>query len=135
MKQQLTNLLERYLKASPRVSQKRPSKNIMEKELFIEAITLLQEIEDRRDFMEEEMGMDMTSYEEKFIQVIENLFNINYSPEQVAVVQYYIFEYPLEDTKEGKIDLRINGKKVEVVDFDTPEDVWNVVQSLRKKSK
>lgn len=135
MKQQLTNLLERYLKASPRVSQKRPSKNIMEKELFIEAITLLQEIEDRRDFMEEEMGMDMTSYEEKFIQVIENLFNINYSPEQVAVVQYYIYEYPLEDTKEGKIDLRINGKKVEVVDFDTPEDVWNVVQSLRKKSK
>lgn len=135
MKQQLTNLLERYLKASPRVSQKRPSKNIMEKELFIEAITLLQEIEDRRDFMEEEMGMDMTSYEEKFIQVIENLFNINYSPEQVAIVQYYIYEYPLEDTKEGKIDLRINGKKVEVVDFDTPEDVWNVVQSLRKKSK
>ena len=135
MKQQLMNLLERYLKASPKVSQKRPSKNIMEKELFIEAITLLQEIEDRRDFMEEEMGMDMTSYEEKFIQVIENLFNINYSPEQVAVVQYYIYEYPLEDTKEGKIDLRINGKKVEVVDFDTPEDVWNVVQSLRKKSK
>ena len=135
MKQQLTNLLERYLKASPRVSQKRPSKNIMEKELFIEAITLLQEIEDRRDFMEEEMGMDMTSYEEKFIQVIENLLNINYSPEQVAIVQYYIYEYPLEDTKEGKIDLRINGKKVEVVDFDTPEDVWNVVQSLRKKSK
>lgn len=135
MKQQLTNLLELYLKVRPKVSQKRPSKNIMEKELFIEAITLLQEIEDRRDFMEEEMGMDMTSYEEKFIQVIENLLNINYSPEQVAIVQYYIYEYPLEDTKEGKIDLRINGKKVEVVDFDTPEDVWNVVQSLRKKSK
>lgn len=135
MKQQLTNLLELYLKVKPKVSQKRPSKNIMEKELFIEAITLLQEIEDRRDFMEEEMGMDMTSYEEKFIQVIENLLNINYSPEQVAIVQYYIYEYPLEDTKEGKIDLRINGKKVEVVDFDTPEDVWNVVQSLRKKSK
>lgn len=135
MKQQLTNLLELYLKVKPKISQKRPSKNIMEKELFIEAITLLQEIEDRRDFMEEEMGMDMTSYEEKFIQVIENLLNINYSPEQVAIVQYYIYEYPLEDTKEGKIDLRINGKKVEVVDFDTPEDVWNVVQSLRKKSK
>lgn len=135
MKQQLTNLLELYLKVKPKVSQKRPSKNIMEKELFIEAITLLQEIEDRRDFMEEEMGMDMTSYEEKFIQVIENLLNINYSPEQVAIVQYYVYEYPLEDSKKGKINLNINGKKVEVVDFDTPEDVWNVVQSLRKKSK
>lgn len=135
MKQQLTNLLELYLRAKPRVIQRRPSKNIMEKELFIEAITLLQEIEDRRDFMEEEMGMDMTSYEEKFIQVIENLFNINYSPEQVAIVQYYVYEYPLEDSKKGKINLNINGKKVEVANFDTPEDVWNVVQSLRKKSK
>lgn len=135
MKQQLMNLLERYLKAKPKVSQKRPSKNIMEKELFIEAVTLLQEIEDRRDFMEEEIGMDMTSYEEKFIQVIENLLNINYSPEQVAIVQYYVYEYPLEDSKKGKIDLSINGKKVEIVNFDTPEDVWNVIQSLRKKSK
>lgn len=135
MKQQLTNLLELYLKASPKVTQKRPSKNIMEKELFIETLTLLQEIEDRRDFMEDEMGMDMTTYEEKFIQVIENLFNINYSPEQVAIVQYYIYEYPLEDIEGDKIGLRVNGKKSVVVDFKTPEDVWNVVQSLGKKSK
>lgn len=135
MKQQLTNLLELYLKASPKVTQKRPSKNIMEKELFIETLTLLQEIEDRRDFMEDEMGMDMTTYEEKFIQVIENLFNINYSPEQVAIVQYYIYEYPLEDIEGDKIELRVNGKKSVVVDFKTPEDVWNVVQSLGKKSK
>ena len=135
MKQQLTNLLELYLRAKPRVIQRQPSKNIMEKELFIEAITLLQEIEDRRDFMEEEMGMDMTSYEEKFIQVIENLFNINYSPEQVAIIQYYIYEYPLEDVKEGKVELKVNSKKSKVVDFKTPEDVWNVIQSLGKKSK
>lgn len=135
MKQQLTNLLELYLRAKPRVIQRRPSKNIMEKELFIEAITLLQEIEDRRDFMEEEMGMDMTSYEEKFIQVIENLFNINYSPEQVAIIQYYVYEYPLEDVKEGKVELKVNSKKSKVVDFKTPEDVWNVIQSLGKKSK
>lgn len=135
MKQQLTSLLERYLKVNPRVTQKRPSKNIMEKELFIETLTLLQEIEDRRDFMEDEMGMDMTSYEEKFIQVIENLFNINYSPEQVAIVQYYIYEYPLEDVEGDKIELKVNGKKTVVVDFKTPEDVWNVVQSLGKKSK
>ena len=135
MKQQLTNLLELYLRAKPRVIQRQPSKNIMEKELFIEAITLLQEIEDRRDFMEEEMGMDMTSYEEKFIQVIENLFNINYSPEQVAIIQYYVYEYPLEDVKEGKVELKVNSKKSKVVDFKTPEDVWNVIQSLGKKSK
>lgn len=135
MKQQLTNLLELYLRAKPRVIQRQPSKNIMEKELFIEAITLLQEIEDRRDFLEEEMGMDMTSYEEKFIQVIENLFNINYSPEQVAIIQYYIYEYPLEDVKEGKVELKVNSKKSKVVDFKTPEDVWNVIQSLGKKSK
>lgn len=135
MKQQLTNLLELYLRAKPRVIQRQPSKNIMEKELFIEAITLLQEIEDRRDFLEEEMGMDMTSYEEKFIQVIENLFNINYSPEQVAIIQYYVYEYPLEDVKEGKVELKVNSKKSKVVDFKTPEDVWNVIQSLGKKSK
>lgn len=135
MKQQLTNLLELYLRAKPRVIQRQPSKNIMEKELFIEAITLLQEIEDRRDFMEEEIGMDMTSYEEKFIQVIENLFNINYSPEQVAIIQYYVYKYPLEDVKEGKVELKVNSEKSKVVDFKTPEDVWNVIQSLGKRSK
>jgi hypothetical protein len=42
----------------------------MEKKLFIESILLLREIEDRKDFMESELGVDMTVYEEKFLQVI-----------------------------------------------------------------
>lgn len=107
----------------------------MEKQLFIDSLTLLKEIEDRRDFMEDEMGVDMTTYEEKFIQVIENLFNINYNPEQVAIVQYYIYEFPYEGGEGDEIELRVDKKAPVRVAFSTPEDVWNVVQSLGKKSK
>ena len=51
----------------------------MDKKIFIEVLTTLRRIEDRRDFMESEIGMDMTAYEDQFFHVIENLFKLAFS--------------------------------------------------------
>jgi len=106
----------------------------MEKKLFIESILLLREIEDRKDFMESELGVDMSVYEEKFLQVIENLFRINYNKEQMELIQYYLYKIPLVDDYDGKIDLS-DGKNIVTVKFETPEDVYNVITSLKKPEK
>ena len=84
--------------------------------------------------MEAELGVDMTQYEEKFLQVIENLFKIHFSKEQLALIQYYIYQVPLLDNWDGKIDLS-DGKAMITVDFETPEQVWNVINSIKKLKK
>jgi hypothetical protein len=110
------------------------ARDVIEKKLFIESIILLREIEDRRDFMEEEIGMDMSIYEEKFLQIIENLFKVHFSKEQFTLIQYYIYQVPTIDNWDGKIDIS-DGKDMITVDFETPEQVWNVITSLKEVKK
>jgi hypothetical protein len=119
---------------SVRVVQRAVGKDVMEKKLFIEALILLREIEDRKDFLEEELGVDLSVYEEKFLQVIENLFKIHYNKEQLALIQFYVYQIPALDNFEGKVDLS-DGKETITVAFETPEDVYNVVDSLKKLDK
>jgi hypothetical protein len=134
MKKVLREVISSYLQTSIRISQRGATQDVMEKKLFIESILLLREIEDRKDFMETELGVDMSVYEEKFLQVIENLFRITYNKEQMDLIQYYLYQIPLVDDYDGKIDLS-DGKSIITVKFETPEDVYNVVSSLKKPEK
>jgi hypothetical protein len=134
MKKVLKEIVSNYLQTNITISQKGLTGRVMEKKLFIESILLLREIEDRKDFMESELGVDMSVYEEKFLQVIENLFRMNYNKEQMDLIQYYLYQIPLVDEYDGKIDLS-DGKNIVTVKFETPEDVYNVVTSLKKPEK
>jgi hypothetical protein len=131
MKKAIREITGNFLQTSVRVCEKGIPNDIMEKKLFIDSILLLREIDDRRDFMESELGLDMSLYEEKFLQVVENLFKIHYNKEQLALIQFYLYQVPLIDNYDGKIDLE-DGKDVITVNFQTPEDVYTIITSLKK---
>ena len=129
-KRELRKALNNYLKVSVTIKERDIARDIMEKKLFIESIILLREIEDRRDFMEEEIGMDMSMYEEKFLQIIENLFKLHFNKEQFALIQYYLYKVPTIENWDGMIDLS-DGKEIVTVKFETPDEVWTVINSLK----
>lgn len=130
-KKELRKVLNNYLKGNIVLKERDMARDLMEKKLFIESILLLKEIEDRRDFMEEELGVDMSVYEEKFLQVIENLFKVHFSKEQFSLIQYYLYQTPTIVDWDGMIDIS-DGKEVITVKFETPDQVWNVINSLNK---
>ncbi len=129
-KKELRKTLNNYLKGSIQIREKDIPRDVMEKKLFIESIVLLKEIEDRRDFMEDEIGMDMSIYEQNFLQVIENLLKIHFNKEQFGLIQYYLYTIPTIADWDGLIDLS-DGKEMITVKFETPEDVWTVINSLK----
>lgn len=130
-KKELRKTLNSYLKGSVQIKEKDMAREVIEKKLFIESIILLREIEDRRDFMEEEIGMDMSIYEEKFLQIIENLFKVHFTKDQFALIQYYLYKVPTIDDWDGMIDIT-DGKEMITVKFETPEEVWTVINRLNK---
>lgn len=134
LKKELRKGINNYLKGNVTIKERDMARDVIEKKLFIESIILLREIEDRRDFMEEEIGVDMSIYEEKFLQVIENLFRAHFSKEQFALIQYYLYQVPNLVDWDGKIDLS-DGKDMITVDFETPEQVWNVITSVKILTK
>jgi len=131
MRSIVRKVVKEYVKATITIKQKEMARDILDKKLFIESIILLKEIEDRRDFMEEEIGMDMGVYEEKFLQIIENLFRMYFNKEQMSLIQYYLYTVPTIADWDGLVDIS-DGKEMITVKFETPSEVWEVVTSLVK---
>jgi hypothetical protein len=111
---------------SYRIKEKSPSNEHMNKKIFIEVLQELKLIEERRDFMEEEIGMDMTQYEDQFFSVIENLFKLAFNKQQLGLIQLYLYQLVPDKEWDGTITIEL-GKEEKVVDFKTPEDVWNTI--------
>ena len=103
----------------------------MNKKLFVKIITNLKKIEERKDFMVEEIGMDMTAYEDQFFEVIEDLFKLTFNKEQVALIQLYVYQLMTDSDWDGTITIENKNKEEKVVDFKAPTDVWNVINSIK----
>ena len=114
---------------SYRIKVKSPDKETMDKKLFIEVLKQLRQIEERRDFMESEIGMDMTTYEDQFFSVIENLMKMHFKKEQLALIQMYLYQLVPDKEWDGTITIEKN-KKEETVPFKQPEDVWDVINKF-----
>ena len=102
----------------------------MNKLAFIRIMKGLRKIEDRRDFMQDEIGMDMTAYEDQFFAIIEDLLKLVFNKEQVALIQMYLFQLTPDKEWDGTITIE-KDKKEQKVKFRTPEDVWKVISEIQ----
>ena len=103
----------------------------MNKKIFIEVLGQLKEIEDRKDFLAEEIGMDMTQYEDQFFAVIENLFKLAFNKSQLALIQMYLYKLVPDKNWDGTITIEEN-KQERDVPFKSPDEVWNVIKKFEK---
>lgn len=105
--------------------------DIMDRRLFLDSIKTLLEIEDRKDFMLEEIGIDITAYEDLFFRVIENLFRLAFSESQTALIQDYIYSLKPDKEWDGFINIKLQGKKEQLADIKTPEKLWILLQKVK----
>lgn len=130
LKDKIRKILKTNIDVSYRISSTEPNRENMNKKIFKDILTELQKIEERRDFMIDEIGMDMTLYEDQFFSVIENLFKLAFNQEQLALIQMYLYQLVPDKEWDGTIVVEQN-KKEKTVSFRTPEDVWNVILELK----
>lgn len=131
-KKRLRHTLHSIYKLKYRIKLRTPSREVMEKTIFIQVLRQLKTIEERKDFMAEEIGMDMTAYEDQFFAVIENLLRLHYNKEQLALIQMYLYQLVPDKDWDGTITIEKN-KEERQVPFKKPEDVWKVIESFIKK--
>jgi len=131
-KEILRRILKDQLPLKYRIKEVPRNKEAMHKELFIEVLKLLKEIDDRTDFVASEIGMDISAYEDKFFRVIENLMRMTFNKEQVFLIELYLNEIDYNEKEEwdGCISVTV-GKKEQKIAFRTPEDVWEAIQKFK----
>ena len=130
LKNNIRRILKSRLDIDYRLKEKEPDREFMNKKLFVQIIKQLKKIEDRRDFLADEIGMDMTLYEDQFFNVIENLFKLCFNKAQIAMIQMYLYQLTPDEDWDGTIKLEV-GKEEKVVAFKSPQDVWEVVKFLQ----
>jgi hypothetical protein len=108
-----------------------PTQEQIDRGLFIESIETMIAIQDRTEFMLTELGIDSIAYEDKYYKVIENLFRLCFNKEQLSLIQLYLYELVPDKQWNGQIELERKGKPVEIVDFKTPKQVWDVINLFR----
>ncbi len=128
-KNKIRRILNEQYDFRVRISSKEIDRSVMQKQLFIGVLDQLKKIEDRKDFMLSEIGMDMTTYEDQFFSVIEDLMKIHFNKEQLALIQMYLYQLVPDKEWDGNITIQKN-KKEEVVVFKSPDDVWNVIMKF-----
>ena len=131
LKDNIRKVLKSRLDVSYRIKTKEPDQETMNKKIFVEVIDQLKKIEDRRDFMAEEIGMDMTIYEDQFFSVIENLFKLAFNKSQLGLIQMYLYQLVPDKEWDGTITIN-QGKSDEIVPFKSALDVWEVIKKFEK---
>lgn len=115
-----------------RIKFREPDLQDMKKMTFVKVINNLKKIDDRRDFLQDEIGMDMTAYEDQFFNVIEDLFKMIFTKEQLALIQMYLYQLVPDKDWDGTITIETKSKGEKVVNFETAQDVWDVLKTLEK---
>jgi hypothetical protein len=105
-----------------------------EKEVFIETVTLLEHCLQRSDILYKDFNIDIYSYEEYFIKIIENLFLLKYGEVVTEIMIWYLYDrvdengkvYPLIYEEEEKPSIEIKIKN--------PTDLWKFIDKLLKRN-
>ena len=131
IKKKIREVLKARINVSYRISTKEQDREVMNKKIFVEVLEQLRSIEDRKDFLAEEIGMDMTHYEDQFFAVIDNLFKLAFNKSQLALIQMYIYKLVPDKEWDGMITIEEN-KQEKDVPFKSPNDVWEVIKKFDK---
>ena len=126
VKSKIRKILKSKLDIEFRIKAIGPDQQTMNKKIFVEIINELKKIEDRRDFLIEEIGLDMTAYEDQFFNVIENLFKLVFNKHQLGLIQMYLYQLIPDKEWDGMITIEHNEEE-KTLPFKSADDVWEVL--------
>ena len=126
VKSKIRKVLKSKLDIEFRIKAIGPDQQTMNKKIFVEIINELKKIEDRRDFLIEEIGLDMTAYEDQFFNVIENLFKLVFNKHQLGLIQMYLYQLIPDKEWDGMITIEHNEEE-KTLPFKSADDVWEVL--------
>ncbi len=121
--------LQDILNLSGKVTRKRLAKGIKERELFCTFIENFKYSNDRTLLLKAEHRIDFVDFEEPFVQAIEALLKLNYNKDQVAIIEWWLYEK--WNQHDGSVLQLNNTETGEELPTDKPEELWDLIQSLK----
>ena len=102
-----------------------------EKEVFLDIIQLVDDCWKRSNFMEEEMNLGISSYEESFYLIIENLIFLHYGEWRGHIILWWLFERFNDEGELLAIELNnLDESTQKELLVETPEQLWDLIKKI-----
>lgn len=108
------------------IRRKNRSEKNKKKTLFINLIKKYDDALVRSMMMDNQFRLDLSSYEETFYQMIDDLILLTYGEDIYQLIAFYFFERINDDGTENFIV----GPNMEQIFIKTPNDLYDTIQKL-----
>lgn len=121
--------VDTMLNTKTTIRRRRRTASDKNKELFVALINSLDEIRVRQALTYAELGLDFSTYDEKFFNAIDILLHIKFGPKSADVIAFYLYDRLNHD---GSVNPLIVNSKHEVV-LNNPYDLWEFLKKVDPK--
>ena len=93
------------------------------KELFISIISSIEQIINRQNLMYAELNLDLTNYDESFLDIIDALIFLHFGKDGAELISYYLWD---RLDPEGQINTLTDEDGKEII-LENAQDLWNLL--------
>ena len=110
---------------------KRKTEEDLNRESFEKIMLTMDEIQVRSALLHSELGLDYSNYDEKFYEIIDRMFTLNFGKEAAEIIFFYVYERINPD---GTVN-NLRDQNNEIVPINSPSDLWYLVNHIKNKTK
>ena len=128
-RKEIKEVLEKILGSTLTTYSENLSEEDKLKDEFLKTINLFEEVWKRQDRLDIELGIDFSTYDDKFFKIIEGFIHFSFDPTAAEVILFYVYsKYDIEGNLIPFIDNE--GKEYLIANA---EDLWEYLLDLTDK--
>lgn len=129
MEQHLTEIqaaINQILSVKSLIRRKKKTQVEKKRELFISIINSIEQITTRQNLMYSELNLDLTNYDESFLDTIDALIVLNFGKEGAELIGFYLWDRVALD---GTIVPLLDAEDKEIY-LETAQDLWELLLAI-----
>jgi len=129
MEQHLTEIqaaINQILNVKSLIRKKRKTQVEKKKELFISIINSIEQISNRQNLMYSELNLDLTNYDEAFLDTIDALIILHFGKEGAELIGFYLWDRVSPD---GTIVPLLDSDDKEIY-LESAQDLWELLIAI-----
>lgn len=129
MEQHLTEIqaaINQILNVKSLIRKKRKTQVEKKKELFISIINSIEQISNRQNLMYSELNLDLTNYDEAFLDTIDALIILHFGKEGAELIGFYLWDRVAPD---GSITPLLDAEDKEIY-LESAQDLWDLLIAI-----
>ena len=120
---EIQTVINQLLNVKSLVRRKKKTQEAKKRELFISIINSIEAIINRQNLMYAEINLDLTNYDEAFLDTIDALIILHFGKEGAELIAFYLWDRLSPDgTIEPLLDDEDN-----TIYLETASDLWNLL--------